>query len=284
MNPRQRRGWVEHVQHVFRVSQRRACRGLHVARSTCRYVFKKRADEPAIVQRMTEIAGVRVRYGYRRIHVLMAREGWRINHKRLYRLYTQTGLNLRMKRPRRHISAAHRAAQPSAAQRGEVWAMDFIATQLYDGRRLRALTVVDVFTRECLAILVDQALKGADVVATMRQVSEIRGSPSRIQVDNGSEFVSKVLDLWAYQCHVTLDFSRPGKPTDNPFIESFHGSFRDECLNTHWFLSLDDARRKVEHWRREYNSFRPHSALKNLAPSAFAAQFASVHVQPEIPI
>ncbi|WP_189071132.1 integrase core domain-containing protein, partial [Deinococcus radiotolerans] len=140
------------------------------------------------------------------------------------------------------------------------------------------------FTRECLAILVDQALKGADVVAIMRQVSEIRGSPSRIQVDNGSEFISKVLDLWAYQCHVTLDFSRPGKPTDNPFIESFHGRFRDECLNTHWFLSLDDARRKVEHWRREYNAFRPHSALKNLAPRAFAAQFASVHVQPEIPI
>lgn len=284
MSPRRQRGWVQHVQQVFQVSQRRACRTLQVWRSSCRYKPRKRADEPAILARITEIASVRVRYGYRRIHVLMAREGWRINHKRLYRLYSQTGLNLRMKRPRRHVSAARRAAQPSAEQPNEVWAMDFIATQLYDGRRLRALSVVDVFTRECLAILVDQALNGADVVATMRQISEIRGGPQRIQVDNGSEFISKALDLWAYQCGVTLDFSRPGRPTDNPYIESFHGSFRDECLNTHWFLTLEDARRKVEHWRQEYNMFRPHSALKNLAPSAFAAQFASVHARPEIPI
>lgn len=153
--------------------------------------------------------------------------------------------------------------------------MDVNAAQLYDGRRSRALTVVDVFTRECLAILVDQRLTGADVVGTVRQISEIRGSPDRIGVDNGSEFISKVLDLWAHQCGVTLDCSRPGTPTDHPSTLSFHGRSRDECLNIHWFLSLDDAAEKIEPWRGDYNNLRPHSSLEHLAPSAYRARRAS---------
>lgn len=145
--------------------------------------------------------------------------------------------------------------------------MDFVADQLFDGRKIRALTVVDNYSRQCVAIHVGQSLKGEDVVALMNQLKVTHlAVPERIQVDNGSEFISKALDWWAYDNGVTLDFSRPGKPTDNPFIESFNGSFRDECLNAHWFLALDDARDKIEFWRQKYNSFRPHSSLGGLTP------------------
>ncbi|GAA4467217.1 hypothetical protein GCM10023189_50470 [Nibrella saemangeumensis] len=145
--------------------------------------------------------------------------------------------------------------------------MDFVADQLFDGRKIRALTVVDIYSRHCLAIHVGQSLKGEDVVAEMDRLKVVYSTvPKRIQVDNGSEFISKALDKWAYDNQVILDFSRPGKPTDNPFVESFNGRFRDECLNTHWFLSLQDAQEKIEHWRQEYNSFRPHSSLGGLTP------------------
>lgn len=145
--------------------------------------------------------------------------------------------------------------------------MDFVADQLFDGRKIRALTIVDNFSRQCVGIHVGQSLKGEDVVRVMECLKVVSLSvPARIQVDNGSEFISKALDKWAYDNGVTLDFSRPGKPTDNPFIESFNGSFRDECLNSHWFLSLEDAREKIEAWRQEYNMFRPHSSLGGLTP------------------
>ncbi|TPE42444.1 transposase family protein [Pontibacter mangrovi] len=145
--------------------------------------------------------------------------------------------------------------------------MDFVADQLFDGRKFRGLTVVDNYSRQCLAIEVDQGIKGEQVVAVMERLKQQHGRvPERIKVDNGSEFISKALDRWAYDNKVTLDFSRPGKPTDNAFIESFNGSFRDECLNVNWFLSLEDARGKIEAWRQEYNCFRPHSSLGDKTP------------------
>jgi putative transposase len=145
--------------------------------------------------------------------------------------------------------------------------MDFMSDQLFDGKRFRALTIVDNYSRKCHAIEVGQSLKGMDVVSVMNRIKASNGFlPERIQVDNGSEFISKNFDKWAYENHVILDYSRPGKPTDNPFIESFNGSLRDECLNTNWFLSLDDARDKIESWRRDYNDFRPHSSLQGLTP------------------
>ena len=150
--------------------------------------------------------------------------------------------------------------------------MDFVSDALFDGRRFQALTVIDQHTRECLTIHADQSIRGDQVVTILKQLTARHGVPQRIQTDNGSEFASRVLDGWAHEQGVTLDFSRPGRPTDNPFIESFNGSFRDECLNTHWFLSLDDAREKIESWRQEYNDFRPHSALGNLPPRQFAQQ------------
>lgn len=144
--------------------------------------------------------------------------------------------------------------------------MDFVADKLYNGRRLRALTIVDNFSRQPVAIAVDHRINGEAVVGVMEQLVDPGRMPRRIQVDNGSEFISEALDKWAYVHQVELDFSRPGKPTDNPFIESFNGSFRDECLNLHWFLDLEDARPKIEAWRKEYNEFRPHSSLAGQSP------------------
>jgi putative transposase len=193
-----------------------------------------------------------------------------VNHKRVHRLYRDEGLSLRLKRPRRHVSAAHRERQPAALQPNERWSMDFVSDALFDGRRLRALTVVDAFTREALAIEVDQGIKGEQVVTVVGRLALLRGAPYAIQVDNGPEFVSKALDRWAYENGVTLDFSRPGKPTDNALVESFNGRLRDECLNANWFLSLADARSKIEAWRRHYNESRPHTALGWRTPQEFA--------------
>jgi putative transposase len=220
--------------------------------------------------RMKEIAHTRVRYGSRRIHTLLRREGWKDNHKRVHRLYKLEGLNLRNKRPRRNKSGAHREDQVVAQHVNQLWCMDFVSDQLFDGRKFRALTIVDIFSRKCLSIHVGQSIKGEDVVNIVEQIrKENAAVPERIHVDNGSEFISKALDKWAYENKVTLAFSRPGKPTDNPFIESFNGSFRDECLNVNWFLSLHDASEKIACWRNEYNQFRPHSSLKGLTPDQF---------------
>lgn len=227
---------------------------------------------------------MRIRYGMRRIYVLLRREGWKVNHKRVHRLYTLSGLNLRSKRPRRRKAAATRLERPQLTQPNQSWSMDFVSDALFDGRRFRGLTIVDNFTRECLAIEVDQHLRGEDVVATLDRLVLLRGSPKRVQTDNGPEFISLVLDRWAYEHQVTMDYSRPGKPTDNPFIESFNGSFRDECLNAHWFLSLNDAKEKIENWRMDYNHFRPHSSIGDTAPALFADQFRATQNAPISPL
>jgi len=243
------------------------------ARSGLVYKPVRKILDAPLTKRIQNIAQTRVRYGYQRIHVLLRREGWLVNHKRVHRLYKLAGLNLRAKRPRRRKAAADRLDRPVLTAPTQSWSMDFVSDALFDGRRFRSLTVVDNFSRECLAIVVGQSLRGEDVVATLERLRQERGTPRRIQADNGPEFISVVLDKWAYDHGVTIDFSRPGKPTDNPFIESFNGSFRDECLNAHWFLSLDDARQKIESWRCDYNHFRPHSSIGNAAPAQFAEAF-----------
>lgn len=235
------------------MSERRGCAALRFDRTTHRY-RPRRPDQAPLRQRIREIAETRVRYGYRRIHVLLRQEGWEANVKRVHRLYRLEGLNLRAKRPRRHVTAARRIDRLPAKRANEVWAMDFVSDALFNGRRFRALTVIDAYTRECLAIHIDQGIKGEQVVDVMdRLLFERDTAPVNIRVDNGPEFISKALDHWAYINRVTLDFSRPGKPTDNAYVESFNGRFRDECLNTHWFLSLEDARSKIEAWRRDFN-------------------------------
>ena len=260
------------LQDTWRVSERQAVNVLGAHRSVMRYLPKRPLLDAPIRKRMEEIAAVRIRYGYRRIHVLLQREGWRINIKRVYRIYCLAGVNLRTKRPKRRRMASHRSARPEITHADDCWTMDFVSDALFNGRRFRALTVIDQFTRECLAIYADPHIKGEQVVALMRQLTASRGIPKRLQTDNGSEFISETLDRWAYEHRVKMDFARTGRPTDNPFIESFNGSFRDECLNIYWFLSLDDAREKIENWRVDYNHFRPHSALGNIPPGQFARQ------------
>lgn len=245
-----------------------------ISRSSMRYIPKKDRKE-ALRMRIKDIAAVRVRYGFRRIHVLLRREGWHVNHKRVYRLYREEGLTLRTKRPKRRVAAQHRNIQSSASRINEAWSMDFVSDALFNGKRFRALTIVDDFSRECPTILADYSIKGKDVVDTLDFLKLVRGMPGRLRVDNGPEFISKELDKWAYLNGVTLDYSRPGRPMDNAHIESFNGSLRDECLNAHWFLSLEDARAKIEAWRIEYNEFRPHSSLGNMTPADYAASCGS---------
>jgi putative transposase len=263
----------------YRVSVRRACQVCLTARSVIYFKLQGPRDDRAVRARIKEIAETRVRYGIARIHVLLRREGWQDNHKRTRRIYLEEGLNLRHRRPRRNKAAAHRQTPPALTSPNECWSMDFVMDALFDGRRFRALTVVDNYSRECLEIEVGQSLKGEDVVRVMERIKLVRGIlPNRIKVDNGSEFISKALDRWAYENSVVLDFSRPGKPTDNAFIESFNGSFRDECLNVNWFLSLEDAWEKIQSFKEEYNHFRPHSALGNLTP---VEALSRLHRSPE---
>ena len=221
--------------------------------------------------RLKELAATRVRYGYRRLYILLRREGWKVNVKRIYRIYREENLGLRSKTPKRRVSCRKRVDRPDATRINDCWAMDFMYDELFDGRRIRLLTIVDLFTRESLAIVVRQRFRANEVVDVLRRLGVQRSLPKSIRVDNGTEFTSKAVDRWAYENQVVLDFSRPEKPTDNAFIESFNGSVRRaECLNENWFLSLEDAKEKIESWRCDYNEHRPHSALGNLAPREFA--------------
>ena len=240
------------------------------------YEYRSRKDEQAALRiRIRDLAYARVSYGYQRIHVLLQREGWKVNHKRVYRLYREEGLTMRTKRPRRHVTASRRIERPLAIKPNDGWSMDFMSDELFDGRRIRLLTLVDNFTRESLAIEVNDHIGGHRVVEVLMQVGRERHLPRTIRVDNGPEFISKALDQWAYLNGVQLDFSRPGKPTDNGLIESFNGRLRQECLNESWFLSLEDAREKVENWRQQYNIERPHSSLGNMAPLGYALAAAN---------
>ena len=271
----------------FGCTQRNALRIVGMSCSTYRYESRRR-DETALKMRIKEITDTRVHYGYRRVHVMLRREGHADNVKRVYRLYRAEGLSLRLKRPRRNKAAKLRQPRQIAFAINEVWSMDFVADALFDGRKLRMLTVVDCYTRECLAIDVGQSLKGEDVVNTLNRICTERGLPQTIKTDNGSEFISKAMDKWAYERRVELDFSRPGKPTDNARVESFNGRLRQECLNAHWFLSMDDARDKIAAWRTYYNESRPHSALDWATPAEFARNCRlepaiAIPEEPEVP-
>jgi putative transposase len=252
---------------AWKVSVRRACRVLRFDPKSYRY-RSRRPGQALLESRIKEICQTRVRYGYRRVHVMLRREGWVINEKRTRRVYNEMGMQLRSKTPKRRVKAALRADRTLPSRANEVWAMDFVHDQLATGAKIRILTVVDTFSRYVPVVDPRLAYRGADVVATLEGVCKVMGYPAAIRVDQGSEFVSRDLDLWAYQNNVTLDFSRPGKPTDNAFIEAFNGRLRAECLNTHWFLSVADAREKLECWRRDYNEVRPHGAIGNKPPAA----------------
>jgi putative transposase len=251
------------------VSERRACGLVGIARSTARYASRRSGDQE-LRERLRALAEVRRRFGYRRLHVMLRREGESVNHKRVYRLYREEGLSVR-RRARKRVSRAERlpALAPTAAN--QCWSLDFVSDGLSWGRKIRMLTIVDAYTRESLAIEVDTSLPGERVARVLDRVIGERGAaPREITLDNGPELTSRALDQWAYERGVRLRFIDPGKPVQNAYIESFNGRLRDECLNEHWFLSLAHARSIIEEWRCDYNQRRPHSALGNLTPLEFA--------------
>jgi len=226
---------------------------------------------------LRELAGTHVRYGYRRLTVLLRREGWHVNAKRIYRLYREEELIVRTKQRRKMARRQRAATTPLATRANQCWSMDFVSDKLADGRAFRILTMVDQFTRECVALEAGFSMTGKKVVELLEGVRQERGSlPESITVDNGSEFSGRVLEAWAMGNNVQLCFIRPGRPVENSFIESFNGRLRDECLNVEWFASLEDARQKLAKFREHYNHQRPHSSLADLAPAAFAAQMAAL--------
>jgi putative transposase len=275
VKPSRRGPMVEHLVGSYRVSERHACRTLCIPRATYRY---RSCIDPRTELRMRirEIAQARVRYGYRKIRVLLNREGWEVGKYLAYRLYREEGLTLkRMKPAGKRKAARHREERFKATAPDQAWSMDFVADQLQDGTRFRSLTIVDVFTREAVSTEAGQSLKGDDVVRTLNRLKLERGVPKVLFCDNGSEFTSQAMDLWAYRSGAKIDFSRPGKPTDNAYVESFNGTFRSECLDTHWFADLKEAKQLIEAWRQEYNESRPHRSLGDRTPSEFARQIAA---------
>ena len=257
---------VAWAQEAYRVSQRRACRALPASCSSVRYRSIKPARDP-LRRRLRELAAVRLSWGYRRLHILLRREGWRINRKLTYRLYTEEGLTLRAVRPKRRKSIVRREGRPETTAANQRWAMDFIHDTLADGRTVRILSVLDVHTRECVALQARQSFRGEDVGAVLSTVARTRPLPPVISVDQGTEFTSKALDHWAYHHQVQLDFSRPGKPTDNAHVEAFHGSLRRECLSQHWWVDPTEVQRTLDAWRADYNNIRPHSKLADQPPA-----------------
>jgi len=269
VRPAQRRVLVGWAREAYRLSERRACRAVGVCRSFIGY-RSVRPPQESLRKRLRELASVRVRAGYQQLHTLLRREGWRVNHKRVYRLYREEGLTLQRKRPKRHRSAAVRMVRPNPVQPNEQWAMDFMHDTLAGGESIRVLTAIDLCTRECVALIASKTFTGGDVARLLSEAgSKGGGLPRRIRVDNGTEFTSKALDHWAYWNHVQLDFSRPGKPSDNAFIESFNATVRRECLSQHWFLTLTDAQRTLDVWREDYNNARPHGSLADRPPTEY---------------
>ena len=256
------------MQQTHGLSERRACGLIRIARSSQRYRSQRRPDQD-LRTRLGLLAQQRPRFGYRRLTVLLRREGLAVNHKRVYRLYQQQGLAVRHSR-RKRVGRTRRPVPSPPSHANACWSLDYLADSLASGRQFRTLNIIDVYTRECLAIEVDTSLPGARVIRVLEALRSDRGVPQRIVLDNGPELTSRVVDQWAASHAVALDFIEPGKPIQNAYIESFNGKFRDECLNQHWFTSLAEARQLIEAWRRDCNQQRPHSALAYATPQEFA--------------
>jgi len=259
---------VHDVMDVHGLSERRACRLASLDRST--YQYRKRGDGDAVLrQRLRELAGQRRRFGYRRLGILLAREGWQVNHKKLFRLYREEGLAVRRRRSRKRALGTRRPILVPD-RLNHRWSLDFISDALSDGRRFRALCVVDDHSREALAIVVDRSLSGRRVVRALDEVIGWRGRPEMIVSDNGTELTSHAVLEWCQETGIEWHYIAPGKPMQNAFVESFNGRLRDECLNENLFSNLAEARRLIEDWRTDYNLHRPHTSLGGLAPVAYA--------------
>jgi len=273
VSPTKKRDAVAVLHGSYRISTRRACGLVGHHRSTQLYKSTGTRDATALRARMKELAAARPRFGYRRIFTLLRREGWKDNIKRVQRLYKLDGLALRSK-ARKKRRAVPRVPPAAASAPGERWAIDFIHDVLADGRPFRVLSVVDVFSRSSVILEAGIGFSGARVADLLDKAAKGK-PPSVITADNGTEFTSKVLDAWAFQSCVKLDFTTPGKPTENGFVESFQGRFRDECLNVEIFHDLEDAWKKIQTWRRDYNTQRPHSSLGNIPPREYLRRWQS---------
>lgn len=259
---------VQHVQEQRGLSQRRASRLIGCNRMTARYITSS-GDDGELRERLATLASNNPGLGYRMLGGMLRLEEWPVNHKKVYRLYREDGLQLRRKGKKRLKSEGRGLPQPATAPNQE-WALDFVHDALSDGRGFRTLNMIDAFTRECLAMESDTSLSSERVVRVLEQQVARRGAPVRLRVDNGPEFRAQALDIWAKKNNVTLFFIEPGKPTQNGQIESFNGRFRQECLNQEWFTTLREAREIIEEWRISYNTKRPHSSLGYLPPEVWA--------------
>ena len=264
------------------ISERRACVLMGLSRSVMRYTVRAECRNDQLRARICELASERRRFGYRRIHALLRREGTSVNVKRVHRLYCQERLQVRRRRKRRGVAVERR---PLLMPQGpnQTWSIDFVSDALEHGRRLKCLTIVDDFTKESIDIVVDHGISGRYVTRVLDQIGKFRELPRVIRTDQGPEFTGKALDQWACERGIELRLIEAGKPMQNAYIESFNGRFRDECLNEHWFRSLAEARAIIAAWRMDYNQHRPHSALGYVPPAEFAAAFRSQHAGSERP-
>ncbi|MBC7926057.1 MAG: IS3 family transposase [Bryobacteraceae bacterium] len=268
LKPAARRELVTKVREAHQLTESRACGLIGITRWSNRYQSQK-DPQVALRLRLRELAGSRVRYGYRRLTVLLRREGWVVNAKRVYRLYKQEGLQVRSPKRTKRTQQA-RVALPGASRPNQRWSMDFVSDRFVDGRWFRILTVVDQYTRQCICVHAERSQTGKKVAGQLSQIIARQGTPESITSDNGSEFVGKAMETWSYQNGVKLDFISPGKPVENGFAESFNGRLRDECLNVEVFFDINDARTKLEQWRTDFNHSRLHSSLADRTPSEFA--------------
>jgi putative transposase len=273
VTPSKRRIAVTEARAAARITERRACRFTGFSLSTQRYQAHRPPND-ALRERLKELARTRSRWGYRRLYVLLKREGCLRNRKLVQRLYREEELSVK-KRKRRKMTAVARSPMTCPLGPNERWSMDFVRDTLADGRVFRAFTLVDDFTRESPAIEVDHSLPAERVAKVLDRIARERGLPKIIVCDNGPEFQGQVLDFWAHRNGVMLSFIQPGKPVQNAFIESFNGKLRDECLNESYFTSLIDAQTTIEAWRKDYNETRPHSSLGDLTPTEFAMNHRS---------
>jgi putative transposase len=276
VSPRVKREAVAYLQERRHLKARRACRLLGLASSTHHHRSKRnRSDEP-VRERLKGLALDRARWGMPRLFELLRREGFNDNYKRVERIYQQAGLQI-TRRPKKKLPARIRVPLEVPARPNQVWSMDFVSDTLVDCRRFRCLNIVDDCTKENLAIHVARSIRSPNVVDVLEALAKERDYPDAIRCDNGPEFIALTLDIWAFTHHVKLQFIEPGKPTQNAYIESFNGKFRDECLNANWFQNLDHAKEVIQQWRYDYNSVRPHSSIQMKTPNEFAAEFLTRH-------
>jgi len=257
-----------HLMDRFGLSERKACRMVELNRSSKQYKASKR-DDSEIRSKIRELAEENKKYGSPMLHAILRREGYVLNHKRTERIYREERLSLR-KKIKRKLPSRARIPMEAAVRKNEVWSMDFVSDSLACGRRFRVLTIVDDFTRECPGLAVGSSLPAQRVTRFLDEVAGLTGYPEQIRVDNGPEFLSREFASWALKRGIAIQYIRPGKPTDNSFIESFNGKFRNECLNEHWFMSIQESKQVIEEWRIKYNSYRPHSSLGKCTPYEFA--------------